>query len=223
MTIAERYREWLRGFPKEPADRMAAALAAVDAAEAFNREGTAASVAPLVLAACSPYKLVFETGCNLLVKLAMSHPEARQCLLQMARDKDATARFHAVAFLEKALPEELRLEIVALALSDRSAKVRGKGIERAEEFEVRRLLPRLEEMQRTETNPRVLRSLAFHVPILRDGFLLRPSGDGGGYYLIVRGPTSLGGPFIPQSKYSEEYLRKEVARLRAGDPNGTPP
>src|SRR4051812_7882127 len=110
MSIAERYREWLKDFPKEPADRMVAALAAVDAAEVYERQGIGASLAPLVLAACSPHKLVFETGCNLLVKLATSHPEARQCLLQMARDKDATARFHAVAYLESALPEELRLE-----------------------------------------------------------------------------------------------------------------
>jgi hypothetical protein len=216
-SIAEGYREWLRNFPKEPTDRMAAALAAVDAVEAYERDGTAASLAPLVLAACSPHKLVFETGCNLLVKLATRHPETRCYLLLMARDKNATARFHSVAYLKSELPEELRLEIVTLALGDRSAKVRQKGIERAEEFGFKQFLPRLEEMQRTETDGAVLRSLAFHLPILRDGFLLKPSGDGKGYYLTVRGPTSLGGPFIPESRYSDDYVRQEVARLQAGE------
>ena len=223
MSLEERYRAWLKNFPNEPADRVAAALAAVDAAEVYEREGTAASLAPLVLAACSPHKLVFETGCNLLLKLATSHPQARQCLLQMACDRNATARFHAVAYLESAPPEELRLEIVTLALRDRSTKVRRKGIEMAEKFGFRQFLPRLEEMERTEIDPDVLRSLAFHVPILRDGFLLEPSGDGKGYYLTVRGPNSLGGPFIPNDKYSEEHVRQEAARFRADERNERSP
>jgi hypothetical protein len=218
MSIAEGYREWLRNFPKEPADRMAAALAAVVAIEAYERRGTAASLAPLVLAACSPHKLVFETGCNLLVKLATRDPEARQCLLQMARDRDATARFHAVAYLKSALPEELRLEIVTLALGDRSTKVRQKGIERAEDFEFRQFLPRLEDMQRTETNPAVLRSLAFHIPLLREGFVLSQSKDGKVYNLTVRVPSGYIGRGFPKDKYSEEYVRQEVERLRAESP-----
>src|SRR5262249_6176435 len=134
------------------------------------------------------------------------------------RDKNATARFHAVAYLDEELPEALRREVVQLALSDRSAKVRQMGIEGAERFKFMQFLPHLEEMQRTETNEAVRRSLALHVPLLRDGFLLKPSGDGEGYYLTVRGPGSLGGPFIPKEKYSDEFVRQEVARLQTAQP-----
>ena len=63
------------------------------------------------------------TGCNLVVSLATRHPAARQCLVQLAKDKNATARFNAVIHLRPILPESLRLEIVELALGDRSAKV----------------------------------------------------------------------------------------------------
>jgi hypothetical protein len=218
MSIAERYREWLRNFPEEPADRMAMALAAIDAFEACERHVTAANLRPLVIAASSSHKLVFETGCNLLVRLAARHSEAQQCLSQMARDKIATARFHAVAYLDEELPEALRREIVQLALGDRSAKVRQKGIEGAERFKFTEFLPRLEEIQRTETIKSVQRSLAFHIPLLRDGYLFERSEDGAGYYLTVRGPGSVGGPFIPNEQYSEEFVRQEVARLQSARP-----
>jgi hypothetical protein len=218
MNIAERFREWLRNFPTVPAERMAMALAAIEAFEAFERRSSAADLRPLVMAASSSHKLVFETGCRLLVRLAAHHTGAQQCLSEMAKDKNATARFHAAAYLDDELPEALRREIVHQALSDRSAKVRQKGIEGVERFKFTDLLSRLEEMQRTETNEGVRRSLALHVPLLRDGFLLEPSEDGAGYYLIVRGPGSVGGPFIPKDKYSEEFLRQEVARLQTSQP-----
>jgi hypothetical protein len=220
MSIADSYREWLRGFPKEPESRIAMAQAAIDAFRACeqSRQLNEADLRPLVVAASSPHKLVFETGCNLLVRLAARHREAQMCLLEMAKEKNATARFHAVAFLEPELPEPLRLEIVEHALEDRSTKVRQKGIEGAERFRFSHLLARLEEMQRTETDESVRESLALHIPLLRDGFLLEPSSDGAGYYLTVRGAKLLGGPFIPNEKYSEEFIRDEVARLRAGNP-----
>lgn len=218
MSVVDRYRKWLSNFPKEPADRMAMALATIDAYEACDQAVAEANLRLLVIAASSPHKLVFETGCNLLVRLAIRHFEAQQCILQMARDKNGTARFHAVAYLEEELPESLRREIVQIALSDRSAKVRQKAVERAEEFKFKELLPQLVEMQRSETNERVKESLAMHVPILRDGFRLDRSEDGTGYYLTVRGPRSFGGPFIPNERYSKEFVRLEVARIQSAQP-----
>ena len=122
MSHAEYYRSWLRNFPNLPADRLATALAAVEACEACERmtEPTTADLDPLVAAAISPHKVVFEVGSNLLVELAARYAVAKGALRQMARDKSATARFHAVAYLNASLPEELRLEIVSLALRDRS-------------------------------------------------------------------------------------------------------
>jgi hypothetical protein len=220
MSLADRYRDWLRKLPKAPADRMATALAAVDRFEACERKRrvTVGALTPLVVAASSPHTFVCGTGCNLLVQLAAKHPAAQQCLLQMAKAKNATVRFNAVAHLDRKLPEALRRKIVELALGDRSAKVRRMGIENAERFKFTCFLARLEEMQQSETNESIQQSLALHVPLLRDGFLLKPSPDGEGYFLTVRGPRSLGGPFISNEQYSEEFVRQEVARLQAGEP-----
>jgi hypothetical protein len=218
MSIAGYYREWLRKSPNEPADRMEMALAAISAFEECERkrQAIAPELAALVRAARSPHKLVFETGCKLLVHLAERQTEAQRCIRDMAQDKNATARFHAVAYLDHKLPEELRLQVVGLALRDRSAKVRLKGIEGAERFKFTQFLSQLEQMQRSETNKGVCSALALHVPLLRDGFLLEPSEDGAGYYLTVRGPRSLGGPFIPKEQFSKAFVLREVARLQAG-------
>jgi hypothetical protein len=225
MSLVEHYRERLQRLPKAPADRRATALAAVDAFEACERKRqvTATDLIPLVVAASSPHTFVCGTGCNLLIHLATEHKAAQQSLLQMAQAKNATVRFNAVWHFRigsgPKLPNAVRLEIVELALSDRSTKVRRLGIEGAEQFKFSHLLPQLEEMQRTETNQDVQQALAFHIPLLRDGFLLKPSEDGRGYLLAVRGPEgSVGGPFIPKKMYSEEYVRNEVARLQAGKP-----
>ena len=220
MNVAARYRAWLDGFPKEPQDRMAIALDAIAAYEAIERNGqaNASDLELLVAAFCSPHKLVFETGCNLLVALAQSHLEVQQCLLQMARHKGTTARFHAIVYLNRNLPAPLLNQVVTLALGDRSSKVRGKGVEQAEGLGLTAFLPQLEEMQRTESDEFVLRQLAFHIPLLRDGYLVEPASDGSGFDLTVRGPDgSVGGPFISREEFSDERVRQEVARIRGGE------
>src|SRR5262245_38876572 len=133
---ADRFRKFLRRFPNEPSERMTAAVAAIDAFEVCERKAhiDADDLIPLVRAASSTHKLVFDPACNLLNMLARHRPEARQSILEMARDKNVTARFHAVAYLGRELPEDLRLDVIALALADRSAKVRQKAVERATEF-----------------------------------------------------------------------------------------
>jgi hypothetical protein len=219
MKIADQWRRWLRGFSCEPEERLAIALTAVDAFEILAADLSTDSepLQNLVKAASSPHKLIFETGCHLLVHLAATQENCRQAIDAMAKSRSSTARFHAVAYLNTSLPEPLRLSVVNLALSDRSTRVRAKAIEQVEIFGFHQLLHRLEAMIASEQSPDVLRSLALHVPLLRDGFLLKPVPDGSGYTLTVRGPRSLGGPFIPTHRLSDSYLRDTVERLKKGD------
>src|SRR5262245_29734849 len=162
MTTADQWRRWLRGFTREPEERLALALQAVDAFEALSagRSTDDQAVQNLAQAASSPHKLVFETGCRLLVRLAATQPICQQAIERMASSRDATARLHAVAYLDASLPESLRLSVIDRALSDRSARVREKGIEQTETFGFRHWLPRLEAMMASESKADVLESLA---------------------------------------------------------------
>jgi hypothetical protein len=219
MSTADQWRRWLRGFTREPEERLALALQAVDAFEALSSGHPAddQTVQMLAKAASSPHKLVFETGCHLLVRLAATQEVCQQAIDRMASSRDATARFHAVAYLNASLPDSLRLSVIDRALSDRSARVREKGIEQAEAFGFRHWLPRLEAMMASEQRADVLEVLALHIPLLRDGFRLEPAPDGSGYYLTVRASDGgIGGPFIPRDRYSEPYVKEMVQRLKQG-------
>lgn len=222
MSLAKRFRTWLKQFPKEPADRMALAVAAVDAYAACQPKNrlTPEHLAPVVRAAQSPHKLVYETGCSLLVDLAVAMPyeaarAAQQCILDMARHKNATTRLHAVQYLQRDLPYKLRVEVVNLALQDRSAKVRKFGVVRALSFDFKCVLPRLEEMLRTEPDKRVREELTFCLPLLRDGFLVRPNEHSEGYVVTVhkRNGTIISS-IIPTENYSKEFVSRTIAQLR---------
>jgi hypothetical protein len=218
VDTPEQWRQWLRGFTREPEDRLAMALAAVDAFETLSRHPSeeAAAIRPIVQAATSPHKLVFETGCHILFYLAKTLASCRDAIDRMASAKDSTSRFHAIAYLHRSLPEPLKQSVIQRAISDRSGKVRSKAVERIEEFQLHNYVPQLEEMMRTETDAKVLASLNFLVPLLRDGFHLRPASasDGTGYELSVRGCRYIRSFFIPKDDYSESLLRELVDRLR---------
>jgi len=217
MNTPDRWRRWLSRFTREPKERLAQAFEAVDAFEALSAGPDAQILQSLVKAASSPHKLVFETGCKLLFLLAATHENCQQAIDRMSSSQDATARFHAVAYLNASLPESLRFSVIDRALSDRSSRVRQMAVEQAEAFGFREFLPRLEGMIASELRANVLKSLAFSVPLLRDGFLLEPAGDGSGFFLVVRGPNSVGGPFIPLHRLSDSYVKEAVERLKKGE------
>lgn len=196
---------------------MALAIAAIDAYEYCSQASTLTSgdLAPLVAAAASAHKLVFETGASLLAALAETRVEAQQSFRQLSECRGVTARFHAVAYLSSRMPESLRLEIVTRALTDKSPRVREKGIEQAEQFGFKQLLPHLEEMERCENHGGVLASLQLHLPLLRDGYWLRPCDGEGDYQLSVRCDNGdVVSVFIAAEDYSDAFVRKEIARLQ---------
>lgn len=219
MSTPDHWRQWLRGFPREPEDRLALALGAVDAFETLSsgRSTDDQAVRVLTGAASSPYKLVFETGCYLLVRLAATQLSCQQAIESMASSQSSIARLHAVAYLDASLPNSLRLSVINRALSDRSSRVRAMAVQQAEVFGFRDLLPRLEDMIASESRTDVQESLALHIALLRDGFRLRP--DESGFFLTVRTPDSaLVISFIPQQHFSDSYVKDAVERLKKGEP-----
>ena len=91
------------------------------------------------------------------------------------------------------------------------------AVQQADAFGFRGFLPRLEGMIASELRANVLKSLAFHVPLLRDGFLLRPEPDGSGYWLTVGTPGSIRTSFIPQDRFRDSYVKEAVEHLKKGE------
>src|ERR1700677_1835091 len=216
MNTPDQWRRWLRSVTPLPEDRLSVAFAAVDAYETLltNPVDEIPAVDAFVKAASSPYKLVAETGCGLLFRLAEKLISCQEGIVRMARDNDATARFNAVAYLHRTLPKAVLQFVVGIALSDRSAKIRAKAVQMAEELRLVEYLAQLEAMLVTEKSANVLRNLEFHFPLLKDGFFVTPKSDGTGYEVTIRGTHSIGGSYIPMNLYSESYVREVVERYR---------
>jgi hypothetical protein len=160
---------------------------------------------------------VYETGLNFLVRLAATQPGCQRAIEGMASSQSWHARLSAVTCLNASLPESLRLSVINRALSDRSARVRAMAVEKTEAFGFRHFLPRLEKMMSSESRADVLWSLNFHIPLLRDGFLLRPTPDGTGFNLTVRKLNSVVTSFTPQQHFSDSYVKDAVERLKKGE------
>lgn len=220
MGTVKHFREWLRGFPKEPPERMALALAAVDAYASIVRKArvTAEDLAPLVAAASSRHTLVFETGAKLLNDLsclAGRQQVVEEAIRGMATSRDATARFHAVAYLEGEARREFLLEIVRLALADKSAKVRWKGVDVANRLDLKELIPDLKQLQKTERNTGVLETLASELPLLEQGWVVQPVKDSKDFSLWIKhrdGSTS--GTVISKAQSQGPALKTAIAKLR---------
>jgi hypothetical protein len=173
----------------------------------------------IVRAASSPYKLVWQTGCDVLFQLAVTQENCRQAIDRMTSSGKSAVRFNAVAFLaDAALPESLVLSVIERGLSDRSSRVRWKAVEQAERLGFRQLVPRLEAMMASEAHADVKDCLALHLPLMRDGFRLEAQPDGSAYWLTVRGPRrSIISARIPAGRFSDAYLREAIERLRKGE------
>jgi hypothetical protein len=167
----------LRRFVSEQSlsvERRALALDAIDAFVSFDARQELASLEPLAAAASSTNKAVYEVGAQLLALLARRFDAARDRWRVLATSRSATARFHAIAYLDGQMPEAFLLEVLRLGLADRATRVRAKSVEVTEAFELRELLPDLERLATEEKAEAVLEALADYLPMLRDGYALSP-------------------------------------------------
>ncbi|HEY6546253.1 MAG TPA: hypothetical protein VI589_00045 [Vicinamibacteria bacterium] len=180
MDTPEAWRRWLAGFPKEPPERMAIALAAVDAFGRCQQTGSLeqADLESVLKAASAPHKLIYGTGCRLLMKLAALNGQALESVRAAAQTGSAALRFRMMAYLERTLPEPFCVELLGGGLKDISARVRTFAVQRAELLGYRALLPALEALLADEKDPQVRSTLEFHLPLLRSGYGLTPQGDG---------------------------------------------
>ena len=204
----------------QPPDRKQCAREVIDAyviCVTHSDQLPAVSLARIAEAAGSSYRMVAGAGCESLARLARTIEPARDVFRTMSRSSIVAARFNAVSYLEWALPELLRREIVTTALCDRSFRVRIRAIEKAFDFRFRDILPTLNAMLQTETHPRVIRTLKLHVPLFQDGYLLEETS--GGYQLTFSTmPGSLTGGFLHvRERPDEETIRGRIAEGLARD------
>jgi hypothetical protein len=153
------------------------ALAAYDAVAASASAATE-SVAPIVRAALDPHVAIHEPATQLLAHLTANHEAARIAVEKMAAQPNWQYRFNALMSLGPSSPKDFATQLVRRLLADASPRVREKAADQALQLGLGALGDALHEAAAKETSDTALTALEFSRDLLRDGYTVRPSGDG---------------------------------------------
>lgn len=120
---------WIREFLRKRRPHLESAYRT--AWEGFRRSLrsgrlTEADLAEVVSAARAKEAALWENATGWLATLARDHPEAQQAVRAMATDKLSHVRFNALRCLGSRSPRPLLLDVILLAINDKSSRVRSR-------------------------------------------------------------------------------------------------
>jgi hypothetical protein len=134
---------------------------------------------PIVEAASSSRRPLYENATQLLSKLTGKFSEAREAVESMAMDPRSYVRFNAILCLGKLTPATFTAQLLRQGLRDKSANVRRKAADWTGRLRTRELVPDLETAAAQEKNAKVKVTIEFELKLLRDGYIKEPSSDNG--------------------------------------------
>ena len=144
-------------------------LAAIDAFDDIQSGGPSDkhNLKPLVDAASSDRVPLYENATNLLGRLALTQPCARDAIAEMTKDSQAHVRFNAVLCVSESAPGSFGRAIVSNALLDPSSRVREKAADWASRCSMKDLVTELREALNREPSEKVRRCLEYSIKALR--------------------------------------------------------
>lgn len=176
----EDYESWIRDTiePRLP-DLVQPIRNALDAFDKIQSDGCvdAQLLTPIVEAAESHRRPLYETAAGLLQELTADHVEVRDAVTRMASDKKSQVRFNAVICLGSDTPRDYSVGLVRQAIADKSAKVRQKAADWAQRLRMTETVIDLERALATESNTATKQTIAFSLPLLRDGYIIEDNSD----------------------------------------------
>lgn len=131
------------------------------------------------LAALSERRHLWQHAATLIGKLASAFEAARDLIRDLSKEKKWNPRFVSLCCLTSSLPQDLLIDIVEQTLSDKSVEVRRKAVAQAEHFDLKSLVPQIENILEKEKSEKVKRSIKWHLSLLRDGHIkeIKENGD----------------------------------------------
>jgi hypothetical protein len=218
-STREEYEPWLRDYIRkryptlEPA--MLAAINAFDSIKS-SKEITEDLLAPIVEAASSSRRPLFENATTFLAALTGNHDEAREAVARMAVNPRSHVRFNAILCLGKATPLEFSLRLIRQGLRDKSASVRLKAADWAGRLRVREVVPELEQALEKETNAKARDTIGFELSLLRDGFIVKPGPDDGLHVATYSTGGGVAGRWVRRAELESRGLAAIVAEFGSG-------
>lgn len=121
----------------------------------------------------NPRKPLGENVASMLGRLANHFPEAQAGIRELAADSQVSARVNALVALLDHNQGALHEELLSVALTDKSSKVRELAADRIMYFGIRRLIPDLENAITHATSDKHRETLAWELALLRDGYFAK--------------------------------------------------
>jgi hypothetical protein len=219
-TRAE-YEPWLRDYlRKRYPDLEPAILAAIDAFDTIkiDKRLNQELLAPIVEAASSSRRPLYENATGFLAKLTGDYAEAHEAVAKMSQDSRSHVRFNSLLCLAKATPLAFTLRLIRQGLQDKSSIVRQKAADWAGRLRLREVVLDLEEAFGKEQNAKVKATIEFELKLLRDGYILKPDPDGG-FWITAFTPNGTGSRRVEQTEFERRGIQAIVAEI-AVDPLG---
>ncbi len=217
-SIREKYEPWLRGYLRKRCPELEPPLlAAFDAFDSLQqgKSLTPEVLEPIVEAASSSRRPLYENATPLLSKLTEHHAEARAAVGTMANDSRSHVRFNAILCLGKSTPLSFSLPLLQQGLRDKSAKVREKAADWAGRLRLRELVPDLEESAAREKNAGASGTIEFELKLLRDGYVLEPGSDDGFDITTFSHHGGTAGRWVRRTELESRGLQAILAELAA--------
>ena len=160
-------------------------LAAIGAYDSIKRvrQVTPELLEPIVSAASSSRRPLYENASDFLANLTGHFEEARSAVWEMAHHPKSHVRFNAILCVGRTTPPDFVLAVLRHGLVDGSSRVRWKAADWAGRLRLRELVPELEQAVEAETNEKARGTIEFELKLLRDGYIIEEEPDGG--YLVT--------------------------------------
>jgi hypothetical protein len=156
--------------------------------------------------------VLWQNATSWLATLAMKHATAQAEVDAMSRDALARVRIAALGCLGRSSPRPLVTSVVLPALTDKSSRVRRMAADTAGRLGLREALPAMQRQRRVEKDAKARATLAFEIPLLRDGYIAKKTA--GGIDLTVCGRGGVRGGHVSADEVRRQGLDKIVAEWK---------
>jgi hypothetical protein len=177
----DQFETWIRDYLRKRYPELEQPLlAAIDRYDAIGETAKISPdlLKPIVEAASSQRRPLYENVTTLLGQLTEHYQEARDAVAAMSVDSRSLVRFNAILCLGSSTPLAFVLELLRRGLHDKSARVRQKASDWAGRLRLRDVVPDLESALPGERNSKTKETMSFVLRLLRDGYTLELDGDG---------------------------------------------
>lgn len=163
----------------------------------------------------SPRALAWMNAAELVENALSDREQIGRAVIEMMASRKAHVRFNALCCVTRATPVEIADAALQQGLRDKSARVKWKAAQQASALGRRNLTSDMEATLATMSAGKPRDSVESSLRLLRDGYILKPVGDGTFNLTLPTAGGGTSGRSVTERELRERGLDAIMAELRA--------